>query len=123
MSNRPHNRWRASSEMQSRARELRCEMTPADRKLWAHIRFGQLDGAHFRRQHAVGRFVVDFFCAMAKLVIEVDGDSHVAQAGYDAARTQWLNEQKRYRVLRFSNDEVHLNIEAVLDSILGALRE
>jgi very-short-patch-repair endonuclease len=118
-----HKRWRASPEMQARARELRREMTPAETKLWARIRFGQLDGAHFRRQHAVERFIVDFFCARAKLVIEVDGDSHATQADYDAARTEWLNDQKHYRVLRFTNREVHENIEGVLEVILEALRE
>ncbi len=123
MTDTPHKRWRASQEMQARARELRREMTPAEKKLWARIRFGQLDGAHFRRQHAVDRFIVDFFCAKARLVIEVDGDSHAVQAEYDAARTQWLNEQRHYRVLRFTNDEVYRNIEAVLEAILEALRE
>ena len=123
MSHIPHKGWRTSPEMQARARELRGEMTPAEKELWARIRFGQLDSAHFRRQHAVDRFIVDFFCARAKLVVEVDGDSHVMQADYDAARTQWLNEQKHYRVLRFTNDEVHHNIEAVLEMILEAVRE
>ena len=123
MSDQPHKRWRASPAMQARARELRREMTSAEKKLWARIRFGQLDGAHFRRQHAVDRFIVDFFCTRAKLVVEVDGDSHVTQADYDAARTEWLNEQKHYRVLRFTNDEVHRNIEAVLEVILKASRE
>ena len=123
MSDQPHNRWRASLEIQNRARELRCEMTPAEKKLCAHLRFAQLDRARFRRQHAVGRFIVDFFCAQAKLVIEVDGDSHVTQAEYDAARTQWLNEQRNYRVLRFNNDQVLHNIEAVLERILETLRE
>ena len=123
MSNQPHQRWRASPEVQARARELRHEMTPAEKKLWARIRFGQLEGAHFRRQHAVDRFIVDFFCARAKLVVEVDGDSHVTQAEYDAERTRWLSEQKHYRVLRFSNDEVHHNMEAVLGRILEALWE
>ena len=108
--------------MQARARELRREMTPVEKKLWARIRFGQLDGAHFRRQHAVDRFVVDFFCAKAKLVVEVDGDSHATQVDYDTAHTKWLNEQRHYSVLRFSNDEVHNNIEAVLEAILEALR-
>jgi very-short-patch-repair endonuclease len=109
--------------MQARARELRREMTPAERKLWSRIRFGQLDGAHFRRQHAVDRFIVDFFCARAKLVVEVDGDSHAIQVEYDAARTDWLNEQKHYRVLRFTNREVQHNIEAVLEAILEAVKE
>jgi very-short-patch-repair endonuclease len=57
------------------------------------------------------------------LVVEVDGDSHATQADYDAARTEWLDEQKHYRVLRFTNREVRQNIDAVLDAILQALRE
>ena len=120
-SNAPRKRWRASVEMQTRARELRREMTPAERKLWARIRDGQLDGAHFRKQHAVGNFIVDFFCAKAKLVIEVDGDTHADQVEYDEERTRWLNEQKHYRVIRFTNDDVHRNLDAVLERILEAV--
>ncbi|MBI4675540.1 MAG: endonuclease domain-containing protein [Chloroflexi bacterium] len=109
--------------MQLRARELRRAMTPAEKKLWTHLRFEQLDGAHFRRQHAVGPYIVDFFCAKAKLVVEVDGDIHAEpeQAKYDAERTQWLNEQKEYRVIRFWNNEVLNSIEGVLDAIHQAL--
>ena len=114
-------RWRASREIQERARQLRKEMTPAERKLWARIRDGQLDGAHFRKQHAVGRFIVDFFCARSRLVIEVDGDSHADRVEYDTERTQWLNEQKHYRVVRFTNDEVSHRIEAVLERIVEVL--
>lgn len=114
-------RWRASTELQDRARELRREMTPAERRLWARIRHGQLDSAHFRRQHAVGPFIVDFFCARAKLVIEVDGDVHVTQTDYDAARTAWLEEQKQYRVMRFTNEEVFRNLDAVVEAIWEAV--
>jgi very-short-patch-repair endonuclease len=116
-------RWRASKEMQVRAKQLRRTMTPAERKLWQHLRNGQLNGAWFRRQHAVGPYVVDFFCAKAKLVVEVDGDVHAdpAQAEYDAERTEWLNEQKQYRVIRLTNDEVHRNMEGVLAKIFEAL--
>ena len=81
-----------------RARELRRELTPAEQKLWQCLRGGQIDGAQFRRQHAVGTYIVDFFCAKSKLVIEVDGDMHSDQIEYDAERTQWLNEQKRYEL-------------------------
>ncbi|CAG0938168.1 hypothetical protein BROC_00130 [Candidatus Brocadiaceae bacterium] len=98
-------------------------MTPAEKKLWAYLREGQLDGAHFRKQHAVGTYIVDFFCAKAKLVIEVDGDSHADQVEYDAQRTAWLNEQKHYRVLRFTNDDVHRNLDAVMQAIAAALQE
>lgn len=125
MPNTPHKRWRATAQVQARARQLRREMTPAEKKLWQRIRNGQLDGAHIRKQHAVGRFIVDFFCAKAKLVIEIDGDVHADanQAAYDAERTQWLNEQRDYRVIRFTNDNVLHNIDAVLEKIREALRK
>ncbi len=114
-------RWRASKAMQQRARELRHDMTYAEKRLWHYLRDDQLDGAHFRKQHAVDTYVVDFFRAKSKLVIEVDGDSHADQVTYDAERTQWLNEQHSYRVLRFTNDEVLTNIEAVIEAIRAAL--
>ena len=107
--------------MQERARELRRELTPAEKKLWQRLRNGQLNGAHIRKQHAIGTYIVDFFCAKSKLVIEVDGDSHADQIEYDTERTQWLNEQKHYRVIRFTNDEVHDHLEAVLQAIAEAL--
>jgi len=111
--------------MQDRARELRKELTPAEKKLWSYLRLGQLDGWQWRKQHAVGTYSVDFFCAKAKLVIEVDGDTHADpdQAAYDAERTRWLNEQQHYRVLRFTNVEIHRHIEAVLERIQEALKE
>jgi very-short-patch-repair endonuclease len=114
--------WRASRQMQLRARELRRAMTPAEKKLWQHIRYNQL-GVEFRRQHAVGPYIIDFFCAKAELVVEVDGDSHgdPEQAKRDAERTQWLNEQKDYRVIRFWNNEVLQNIKVVLMTISHAL--
>jgi very-short-patch-repair endonuclease len=115
--------WRASIAMQSRARQLRREMTPAESKLWQRLRGHQVRGAHFRKQHAVGNFIVDFFCATANLVIEIDGDVHALQQEYDAARTQWLTTQHRYRVIRFRNDDVLHNIEAVLEAIVAALSE
>jgi very-short-patch-repair endonuclease len=109
--------------MQSRARQLRRQMTPAEIKLWQRLRGHQLRGAHFRKQHAVGKFIVDFFCATAKLVIEIDGDTHALQEEYDAERTRWLNAQHRYRVMRFANDDVLHNIESVLEAIAAALSE
>lgn len=109
--------------MQARAKELRRELTPAEQKVWAQVRNGQLDGAQFRRQHAVGTYIVDFFCAKAKLVIEVDGDTHADQLEYDAERTRWLNEHKHYRVIRFTNDDVHRNLDAVIHAIRAALKE
>jgi very-short-patch-repair endonuclease len=113
-----HRRWRTTEANKYRARELRRAMTPAEKNLWQHIRYGQL-GVQFRKQHAVGPYIVDFFCAKAKLVIEIDGDVHAdpEQAKRDAERTEWLNEQKDYRVIRFWNNEVLRDIDRVLETI------
>ncbi len=100
------------------ARELRQPQTPAEIKLWARLRDRQLDGYKFRRQHPIGRFITDFYCAERKLVIEIDGDSHADQVEYDQARTHWLNEEG-YRVIRFSNREVFGQLDAVLETILN----
>ena len=117
MPQNPSRRWRAPRIIQERARQLRREITPAEKKLWAHLRDRQLDGFFFRKQHAVGRFILDFICAKEKLVIEIDGDSHADpdQAEYDAERTKWLNEQKHYRVIRFANRDVMRNVEGVVE--------
>ncbi|HEX7424315.1 MAG TPA: DUF559 domain-containing protein [Terriglobales bacterium] len=118
----PRRRWRSSAAVESRAREFRRALTPAEPQLWQHLRSRQLAGFGSRRQYPVGRFIVDFFCPAAKLVIEVDGDSHAEQTDYDAERTRWLNQHKGYTVLRFTNAEVHRNLTAVLDVIVAALK-
>jgi very-short-patch-repair endonuclease len=116
-------RWRSSEQMQERAKQLRRRMTPAEAKLWQHLRNGQLNGAWFRRQHPVGPYAVDFFCAKANVVVEVDGDTHAdpKQAEYDAERTEWLNEQKHYRVVRFWNSDALNNIEGVSAEIVKTI--
>ena len=121
---RPPNkrRWRAPAAKQRDARTLRRDMTSAEKALWRRLRGGQLDGAHFRKQHAVGPFIVDFFCARSDLAIEIDGDTHAEKERYDAARTRWLCQQKRYRVIRFTNEDVHHRIDAVLEVIAEALK-
>ena len=99
------------------ARELRQPQTPAESKLWARLRNRQLGGFKFRRQHPIGRFIVDFYCAATRLVIEIDGDSHAEQVEYDQARTAWLSEQG-YRVIRFRNQDVYRRVDEVLEAIL-----
>ena len=115
-------RWRASKGIQQRARELRKEMTPAEKRLWQVLRGNQLDGLYFRRQHAVGIYILDFVCVQEKLVIEVDGGSHLEQEEYDNERTQWLEEEKGYRVIRFTNDDVLRNINEVVEAIREAVK-
>ena len=112
-------RWRTTAAIQDRARELRREQTPAERKLWSRLRRKQIYGLKFRRQHPIGRFIVDFCCVPQTLVIEVDGDSHSVQGEYDRERTAWL-EDRGYRVIRFTNRQVERQIDAVLDRIARA---
>jgi very-short-patch-repair endonuclease len=102
------------------ARKLRTTPADAEIRLWSRLRRRQLEAFRFRRQHPMGPYVVDFFCADAKLVIEVDGGQH-ADSKTDDARTRWL-EARGYRVIRFWNNDVLANTEGALLAILDALR-
>ena len=82
------------------AREMRHELTPAESQLWNALRGRKLGGLKFRRQHPVGRFILDFFCAEYRLVVEVDGEIHATQIEHDTERTRLLGEFG-YRVIRF----------------------
>lgn len=110
-----------NQEIEEAARRLRRELTPAESILWQALRGRQLEGLKFRCQHPVGRFIVDFYCPSAKLVIEVDGGIHDQQQAYDQARTEKL-EAFGYRVLRFTNDQVMKDLSAVLEQIAKAGR-
>src|SRR5690242_7487374 len=81
----------------------------------------QLAGFRFRRQHPLGSYIVDFFCADARLIVEADGGQHSDDNAHDAARTAWL-EARGYHVLRFWNSDVLSQTEEVLAAILEALR-
>jgi very-short-patch-repair endonuclease len=109
-------RWRTTEAIQQRARELRRAQTPAEQKLWARLRHKQLYGLRFRRQHPIERFIVDFCCVARKLVVEIDGHSHALQAEYDEDRTAWL-EERGYKIIRFTNEQVNHQLDAVLDEI------
>ena len=112
-------RIRTTEDIQQRAKELRKEATPAERILWERLRGKQLSGFKFRRQAPLGRVIADFYCAKAKLIIEVDGDVHDVQVEEDEQRTREI-ESFGYRVIRFKNDAVVSNIESVLKSIMDA---
>ena len=102
------------------ARSLRRNQTDAENRLWYFLRAHRFSGFKFRRQHPIGPYIVDFACPAEKLVVELDGGQH-ADAGYDdEARDKWL-EQRGYRVLRFWNNDVLAETQAVLQSILTAL--
>ena len=112
----------ASEGVVAGAKLLRGELTPAERSLWQALRGRKVSGLRFRCQHAVGPFVLDFFCPAAKLVIEVDGPIHKQQREQDAARTEHL-EQHDYRVLRFTNDQVLTDLDTVLSTIVSAAHD
>ena len=112
-------RIRTPAQIQQRARELRKEMTLAEKLLWSRLRNKQLKGLKFRRQHPLGPFIADFYCAARRLVVEIDGDIHDLQPERDAARTEQF-EQYGYRVIRFRNKQVLNEIEDVLAAIEAA---
>ena len=104
-----------------RAGELRREPTPAEQKLWAYLRGKKLNSVSFRRQHALGPFIVDFCSIKAKLIIELDGSQHLEQEEYDQERTAFL-ESQGYKVIRFWNNDVMNDIQGVLRVIDSTLR-
>ena len=114
------SKQRTTPKIQHRAAELRRNQTEAETKLWAYLRAHQANGVHFRRQHAIGNFVVDFCAPRKKLIIEVDGGQHLEQEEYDAERTRF-RELQGYKVLRFWNDEILKDIEGVMRVILDVL--
>jgi leucyl-tRNA synthetase len=101
-----------------RAREMRHPQTAAEATLWHAVRNRNLL-YKFRRQHPIDRFIIDFYCAQAKLCIELDGESHLEpdQMEYDKARTEYL-EGLGYKLIRFTNNDVRYNIHAVVDAIV-----
>jgi len=113
-------RWRSRAAVQIRAQQLRQEQTPAEAILWSRLRNRQLDGFKFRRQHMIGRFIVDFCCAEQRLIVEIDGLVHDQQADYDQARTEAL-QTAGYRVIRYINDQIDQDIDTVLADLCQAL--
>jgi very-short-patch-repair endonuclease len=102
-----------------RARELRQEMTTAEKVLWFRLRNRQLGGFKFRRQHPIGPYIADFYCAEHRLVVEVDGKIHIGQEEADEQRSQRMAEYG-YRVLRVSNQQIENDLESVMGRILAA---
>ena len=102
------------------ARELRTRETPAEVILWEALRDRRLDGLKFRRQHPIGRFVVDFCCAERSLAIELDGEVHAGQGAHDVERAALLA-TAGYRIVRVPNQEVHDDLAEVLATIRAAV--
>ena len=106
----------------SRRKQLRESLTPAEALLWTNLKGRQLFGKKFRRQHGVGPYIVDFFCPECQLAIELDGDAHMTDTGAqaDQKRTEFLG-RFNVRVFRFENKDVFENLEGVLEEIRACL--
>jgi very-short-patch-repair endonuclease len=104
----------------SHSRQLRGGMTDTEKKLWRHLRMRQIDGHKFRRQFPLQGYIADFACVEKRLVVEIDGGQHAEDAEYDARRSE-VFEKLGYRTLRFWNNEVLGEIEAVKTVIARAL--
>jgi very-short-patch-repair endonuclease len=100
------------------ARKLRADQTDTEELLWSHLRARRLEGEKFVRQLQIDAYVADFACRTARLAIELDGGQH--DAARDAARTAII-EKYGYRVLRFWNNDVLVDLDAVLEAIRQAL--
>ena len=104
----------------TKARELRRNLTDAERTLWRELRRHQMGGHKLRRQQPLGPYIVDVVCFEKRLIIELDGGQHAEEAIHDSERTAWL-ETQGFRVLRFWNDQVFRERGAVLEQIANAL--
>ncbi|MEO1009873.1 MAG: endonuclease domain-containing protein [Bacteroidota bacterium] len=111
-------RLHTKKELSEKRKYLRENMTPAEAFLWKRLKARQLEGRRFTRQHSIGNYIVDFYCAHEKLIIELDGEVHnnpTARA-YDAKRTKYLN-SLGFRVIRFENKMVFDALPSVLQEI------
>jgi lysyl-tRNA synthetase class 2 len=106
----------------SAARRLRRNQTDAERAIWFRLRDRRLGGWKFKRQVCIDKYIVDFACCDARIIIEIDGGQHVERRDYDDNRTRIL-EAMGYLVLRFWNNEVLSNTEGVVEAIVSTLNE
>jgi very-short-patch-repair endonuclease len=104
------------------SRQLRSNMTDAEKLLWSRLRAKQLKGRQFYRQRIIGDYIVDFYCPKANLIIELDGSQHYAVEGIkkDKMRDNYIREQG-YKILRFSDKEIFENLTGVIERIYGDL--
>ena len=110
----------ANRRLQGFSRQLRKASTPHEQRLWAHLRGRRFAGYKFRRQVPIGRFIADFVCFDARLIIELDGSQHADDQSYDRCRDAEL-ERRGFRVLRIWNGDLNTSKDSVLDAIALAL--
>lgn len=118
------DKWQVPADVRRRmieiARQFRKEPTPSEAILWQALRNRKLEGRKFRRQQPIGCFVVDFFCADERLIVEIDGLIHQSQQVLDQQRQELL-ESLGLRFLRLSSELVETNLSVALDNIRQAL--
>jgi very-short-patch-repair endonuclease len=98
------------------ARQLRRDLSPAEKILWPQLRGRRFCGFRFRRQHIIDPYIADFYCAVTSLVVELDGETHLGKEAADQLRQKFL-ENKGLKVLRFWNTDVFENLESILEVI------
>jgi very-short-patch-repair endonuclease len=114
--------WKVSPSLRANARVLRRNSTDAERILWSELRDHRLNGVGFRRQVPIDRYVADFICHSAKLIIELDGGQHFSNRAEQAdEKRSAAIETKGFKVLRVSNHDVMTNRTGVLEAISSAL--
>ncbi|CAN0590985.1 unnamed protein product [Ectocarpus sp. 12 AP-2014] len=113
-----NNRIHTKKELSERRRELRRNMTAAEAFLWSHLKSRKLYGKRFTRQHSIGSYIADFYCASERLIIELDGEVHQSPNAmeYDAKRTSYF-EEMNFNVIRFENKMVFDNFQSVIMEI------
>ncbi|KKS64211.1 MAG: hypothetical protein UV40_C0004G0002 [Parcubacteria group bacterium GW2011_GWA1_42_7] len=106
------------SKLKSRRRELRRNQTEAEKIIWRYLRGRSMEGMKFFRQYGVGSYILDFYCPRLSLAIEIDGGQHMEESGkiHDAKRADFLS-SKGIKIMRFGNNEVMKNKQAVLEMI------
>ncbi len=102
--------------------KLRTDPTAAEKQLWLLLQSRQIEGFKFRRQHGIGKYIVDFYCPKANLIIEIDGDSHFEPGARkkDAKREQYLKDNN-FQILRFTDNDIFNSIEDVIEIIRSNL--
>ncbi len=111
-----------NNAVKGKRRSLRKQMPPAEVALWQVLRNKQANGHKFRRQYSVEQYILDFYCPSAKLAIEIDGDSHFNETAIKADKIrQKAIEDMGIEFLRFTNHDIHENLEGVFEKILKHL--
>jgi very-short-patch-repair endonuclease len=95
---------------------LRENQTRAEQILWQRLRLKRVGNLRFRRQYRIGSYIVDFVCLQARLIVEIDGESHNMTIDRDQRRQEWL-ESQGFRIIRFMNSDVRANLEGVVQAI------